>query len=689
MATSEDKFLFAGDLAQRLRNFSWKPRHAHKVLHHRPEPLPDRIARLKKLHAKTRLGDRDYFINLLANFLTHLVGVAPKPIASLLARLADDNWQVFDFPEIVLRSLSASEAQAITAILDEVETRIHYEDQIRERFLTRAGATVHAYSTLFPDARSNLAVPLASPELVAHALLNFCDAQPDSILFYAYNHTREQLYRNLFAISAITPEMFEKNPNKVVPPDEYDGDILDYVAGTPFHEFFSTQVPFVIPRHLWREHAAMFAPSGHGKTQALQALILDFLENDTPALFILDSHGDMLRKIRAFDPPGLVVIDPEAAEPPALNFLDIKGNGADITELFGYLMSALSSDLSGPQSTMATFILRLMRAIPGATIDTLRQVMEDPAKSVEKSSYAPFIATLDPIAQDYFRNQFYAPGSIGVTKSSVARKIYKLLGNPIFARMFAAPSNSFDAFTAMQEKKIVLINTSMQHLRAEASAVFGRFMLAQILSAAYRRANVPERDRHLALVIVDEAAPYMDETVERILTETRKFGVGLLLATQFLEQLPESVKAAVNGNTAIKLAGPVSHSNAAALGREMMTTGDFLRSMRKVDKEYTQLACYIRNVTPTAVRVIVPFMLLENAIADAPLLIDEDMRLDLYDPETPDLATRAHTHATAMHSAQPETDAHDADHASSPADTATTVPGVQNPADDPASPTEW
>lgn len=642
MATSDDKPIFAAEWATRLRNFTWKPRHPHKVLYHQTEPLQARIVRLRTLHARSRLADRGFFISLISNFLTRLIGPAPQPIVSLLISLADENWQIFDFPEIPLRSFSGSEVQALTDLLDEAETRIRYEDQIRERFLTRVGEVIHAYSKLLPDTPSHLTVPLVSPQLIAHALLHFCDAQPDSILFYAYNHTREQLYRNLFAISGITPEMFEKNPNKVVPPDEYDGDILDYVAGTPLHDFFATQVPFVVPRELWREHAAMFAPSGHGKTQALQAIILDFLQNDCPALFIIDSHGDMLRKVRALNPPGLVVIDPEAAEPPALNFLDFKGNFADVVELFGYLMSALSADLSSSQSTMVAFILRLMAAIPDATIDTLRQVMEDPAKNVDKSRFAKEIATLDSIAQDYFANQFFAPGTIAATKQSVARRIYALMANPTFAKMFSAKRNTFDAFRAMQDKRIVLINTSMKLLRAEASSVFGRYMLAQILAAAYRRVDVPERDRHLALVIVDEAGPYMDNTTERILTETRKFGVSLLLATQFLEQLPVSVKAAINGNTSIKFAGPVSYSDANALGREMYTGGEFLRSMRKTTT-HTEFACYVKTVTPEAVRVSIPFGIMERAEPFAPSEeIDTtfDYHADLADEE-PSSATTA------------------------------------------------
>ena len=51
-------------------------------------------------------------------------------------------------------------------------------------------------------------------------------------------------------------------------------------------------------------------------------------------MFIIDSHGDMLRKIERLAifsttlKDRLVIIDPEDPQPPALNFLDFKGNEA-------------------------------------------------------------------------------------------------------------------------------------------------------------------------------------------------------------------------------------------------------------------------------------------------------------------------------------------------------------------------
>lgn len=671
------------DLAQFLSHYPWHP---HRALRAMPEPLGERIRRLRALHAKSRINDPEFHGRLV----TYLFASRPEPLRRLAVDLLIENDQAFPFPDIPNRSFSAEEAEALTTALDEIETRLANEEAIREHFHLCIKKLVDAYAPLFPDEASHLTVPLISPDIVAHVLNSFTgDFWPvDSIKALSLKATRERLIENTLGLSRLTLEQFEKNPHKIIAPGDYDGDLEDYVDGTALLPFFRTQVPFVIPRPLWYEHAAMFAPSGHGKTQALQAIILDFLQSDCPALFIIDSHGDMLRKIRALNPPNLVVIDPEAPEPPALNFLDFKGNFADVVELFGYLMSALSADLSAAQSTMVAFILRLVAAIPDATLDTLRRIMEDPAKTVDKCRFAKEIAGLDPIAQDYFANQFFTSGNIAVTKSSVARRIYALMANPTFAKMFSATRNTFDAFQAMEDKKIVLINTSMKLLRAEASSVFGRYMLAQILAAAYRRADIPEKDRHLALVIVDEAAPYMDHTTERILTETRKFGVSLLLATQFLEQLPNSVKAAVNGNTSIKFAGPVSYTDANALGREMYTTGDFLRSTRKT-ADHTEFACYVKTVTPAAVRVTISFGVMEDAPPFADF-VGDDGSADLPAATSSPSQDEIHDAAPAAIPVAPASSAPDGAPSSTQASPATPPGNTLEPdTNDPSKPTTW
>lgn len=178
--------------------------------------------------------------------------------------------------------------------------------------------------------------------------------------------------------------------------------------------------------------------------------------------------------------------------------------------------------------------------------------------------------------------------------------------------MFSAQRNRLDMFAALQGRKVVLVNTSKSLLKTDASALFGRYMIAQVMAAAFERVAVPNSNRVPAYLIIDEAAEYFDDSLESLLSQARKFQLGVLFAHQHMEQLTPALRSSVASNTSIKMAGGVSDRDARMLDADMRTTSDFIASMRKNAKT-TEFAAYIRNEVPTAVRLEIPFGTMERA----------------------------------------------------------------------------
>jgi len=79
-----------------------------------------------------------------------------------------------------------------------------------------------------------------------------------------------------------------------------------------------------------------------------------------------------------------------------------------------------------------------------------------------------------------------------------------------------------------------------------------------------------------------------------------------------MEQLTPALRSSVASNTSIKMAGGISDRDARLLDADMRTTNEFIASMRKGAKS-TEFAAYVRNETPTAVRLEVPFGTMEAA----------------------------------------------------------------------------
>ena len=465
-------------------------------------------------------------------------------------------------------------------------------------------------------------------QAVADLIRPFHDPSVES--FKLFRPLREQLNRNLYEASG------QRHPapeHKLIHPYEHPGSpkeiVKAYLGYTPLQYILDVEVPFPVTRERRMEHWHLLGSSGWGKSQTLQHIIMhDLLDPDPPALVIIDSQGDMLAKIQrleifARDPDRLVIIDPE--HNPSLNIFDMTTDRfadyspivreqveAEIIELYTYVFGAIASELTAKQGTAFAFVVRLMLSIPGATLHTLLDLMEDTSKSFGENPFAKHAAKLDRTARSFFEKQFFNKQAFGSTRQQIARRLYAVLAVPAFDRMFSAPRNRLDMFAALQGRKVVLVNTAKSLLKTDASALFGRYMIAQVMAAAFERVAVPYNQRAPAYLIIDEAAEYFDDSLESLLSQARKFQLGVLFAHQHMEQLTPVLRSSVAANTSIKMAGGVSDRDARMLDADMRTTSEFIASMRKSARS-TEFAAYIRNETPTAVRLNIPFGTMESA----------------------------------------------------------------------------
>jgi hypothetical protein len=479
---------------------------------------------------------------------------------------------------------------------------------------------------------------------------------------------RRQFERNVHAVSGLT---YPAATDRLVLPEAYKGTaqetVSGYLAGTPLEALFYAPIPFSFTDERRFEHMHIIGGSGHGKTQLLQHLILSDLQRpNPPALIVIDSQGEMLQKIqklRLFEeqPERLIIIDPEQYSP-ALNMFDTTNLRAEhyselhreqlqagIIELYNYIFASIAAEMTSRQSTAFAFVARLLLTIPGATIQTLRELMEDGAASIEQSPFRDYIEKLEPTARAYFQNQFFTKRYADL-KQQIARRLYGVLSVPAFDRMFSAPQNQLDMFEAMQSGKVVLVNTSKALLKSDASALFGRYMIALVIRAVYERVASP--DRHPAFLFVDEASEYFDDNIQMLLEQARKFNVGLVLAHQHLDQLSVSLRSAIAANTAIKLAGGVNDRDARALAPDMRTSAEFISSMQKHARS-TEFACSVRSTTGNALRLEIPFGSLEAA----PTMSDDERRRLLEENRQRYAASRDRPRPAATSTDQPRPDA--------------------------------
>ncbi len=605
---------------------------------------------VRRAHASSPWAQSDAIDRLSETVLRDVTSTTDLPKAAVvldalckcLKDVLAQETAIFCFPhEVNLSVLSLRERVDLRRFLRAQQHFLANEDRVVDMLAGAVSAVlagiVDALPT-FPEtaAGTSFSVPLmtllSDPGGTVDRIIGTLGLQEhaDAGLFA---ELRQRFWENVCRASGVLPDQEPRKPlvtadTSKLPPVEL---AETYLQGTPFLNLFLCSVPFSLPLAARFEHMHIVAGTGHGKTQTLQHLIAHDLAQEpesVPAVVIVDSQGDMLAKIarlELFHPEHgalrdrLVIIDPTDVEhPPALGLFDInlaRVRGYDaryreqimngVIELYDYIFGGLiGAELTQKQSVIFRYLARLMLAIPDATILTLKDVMQD------ATPFVAYFDRLDGTARDFFQHEFN-DRQFAETKKQILRRLWGVLENPTFERLFSQPRNRLDMFAALNSGKIVLVNTAKDFLKAERSSILGRFFIALTFQAALERAALPETARRPAFLYIDEAADYFDDTIDSLLTQARKFRLGVVFAHQYLDQLPRALEASIMTNSSIKFAGGVSSADAHKLAPNMGTTHDFIARARKRRTE-TEFAVYIRNSTPSAVTLTVPFGSLER-----------------------------------------------------------------------------
>ena len=173
--------------------------------------------------------------------------------------------------------------------------------------------------------------------------------------------------------------------------------------------------------------------------------------------------------------------------------------------------------------------------------------------------------------------------------------------------MFSHPRSKLDLFSEMNAGKIILINTAKDLLKESGTEIFGRFFIALIAQAAQERATLPQSQRMPTMVYIDEASDYFDRNIGIILSQARKYNIGMVLAHQYLGQLEPRLQEAFAANTSIKMAGGVSSKDARQLAPQMHADPETIERQKK-----GSFSSYLRGVTPNAIPLQFPFGVMER-----------------------------------------------------------------------------
>ena len=120
----------------------------------------------------------------------------------------------------------------------------------------------------------------------------------------------------------------------------------------------------------------------------------------------------------------------------------------------------------------------------------------------------------------------------------------------------------------MDNKKILIVNLSKGRLGEDNSSLLGGMLITKIQLAAMERVDQPESERKDFFLYVDEFQNFATPSFANILSEARKYRLGLIMAHQYIAQLDEVVADAVFGNVGTIVSFRVGSADAEVLAKE-------------------------------------------------------------------------------------------------------------------------
>ncbi|HTQ12521.1 MAG TPA: DUF87 domain-containing protein [Rhizomicrobium sp.] len=158
----------------------------------------------------------------------------------------------------------------------------------------------------------------------------------------------------------------------------------------------------------------------------------------------------------------------------------------------------------------------------------------------------------------------------------IQNKLGALLSDPTLYRILVNPKTDLRLRSLMDEGGVLLVNLAKGKLGEDSAHLLGGLLVSTLGLAAFSRADDPPASRRPFFLYVDEFQSFTTLMLANMMSELRKFGVGLVLAHQYMHQLEPDVRHAVLGNAGTIISFRVGPEDAPLLAKEFQPKFDGL-----------------------------------------------------------------------------------------------------------------
>ena len=284
----------------------------------------------------------------------------------------------------------------------------------------------------------------------------------------------------------------------------------------------------------------LIASSGMGKSTIMINMFLQDIAAGQGAVFI-DAHGDAIQNLLGLIPESeadrCIYFNPDDPDwIPLWNPLELSPNAQAhiLADNFVSAFERVSRDWGDRLATILKNGIMGLAECPKTTLLDLFNLARRKTDESEELRRLVVENASDDTVRNFWDKDFlkdYKEADL----TAVKHKLTRLMPGGTIKAMFSQPENRLDFRSIMDEGKVLFVDLAA--LGADSRKLLGSLILTLFHTTALSRHDFLPEDRKRFAIYADEAHLFVSaDAIESIVTQTRKFGVNLCIANQYISQ---------------------------------------------------------------------------------------------------------------------------------------------------------
>jgi len=334
----------------------------------------------------------------------------------------------------------------------------------------------------------------------------------------------------------------------------------------------NTEATFGIKIDDRRRHIWAIGKTGTGKSTLIANMAIDDIKKGR-GVAIIDPHGDLCETLLDYIPKNrindVVYFNPADGEYPiSINPLEVR-NIEEAELVASGLLSIFTKLWANVWSARMEYIIRnaflTLAYVPNSTLADVLKILSN------RKFRDSVVAKLeDPNLVHYWEEEFNKMPD-RLQKEAIApiqNKVGQFVTSPMARKIIGSPQSSINIDEIMNNGQILLANLSQGRIGEDNANLLGAMLITKIQLSAMHRVDMSEKDRRDFYLYVDEFQNFATTSFVKILSEARKYRLNLMLANQYMAQVPEEIQKAILGNAGTIISFSAGAEDALILHKE-------------------------------------------------------------------------------------------------------------------------